>query len=109
MPAYNAENTIATAAKSILDQTWSNLELIVVDDGSSDGTWSIIEFVARRDPRVVPLRHPRNRGAYAARNTALSHATGDFVTAHDADDWSHPEKVALQAIALMEGSRDGKR
>ncbi len=100
MPAYNAADTIAMAMKCVLGQTWTNLELIVVDDGSSDNTWSVIEFTAKRDARVVPIRHPQNRGVYQARNTALSRATGDLVTVHDADDWSHPEKLALQAIAI---------
>ncbi len=103
MPAYNAEDTVATAIASVIDQTWANLELLVVDDGSTDKTWSIIENVARRDTRVKPLRHGRNLGAYAARNTGLRHATGNLVTVHDADDWSHPEKLALQAVGLLEG------
>ena len=102
MPAYNAADTIVTAMTSVLSQTWENLELIVVDDGSSDDTWSVIESAARRDARVVPLRHSRNSGAYAARNTALLHATGDLVTVHDSDDWAHPEKLALQAVALID-------
>ena len=103
MPAYNAEDTVATAIESVLDQTWTNLELIVVDDGSVDDTWSVIESLAGGDTRIIPLRHSRNRGAYAARNTALRQATGDLVTAHDSDDWSHPEKIARQAIALISG------
>ncbi len=102
MAAYNAENTIAFAIESVLGQSWSNLELVVVDDGSDDGTWHAVKALAARDPRVRPMRHERNRGAYAARNTALALATGDFVTVHDADDWSHPAKLALQALSLMQ-------
>jgi glycosyltransferase involved in cell wall biosynthesis len=102
MPAYNAEETIGTAIDSVLAQTWTGLELLIVDDGSRDRTWSIIQSSAMRDPRVVPIRHSRNRGAYAARNTALGQASGDFVTVHDSDDWSHPQKMALQVLSLLE-------
>ena len=102
MPAYNVENAIATAMTSVLNQTWTNIEMIVVDDGSTDATWSVIRSVASHDLRVVPLRHEENLGAYAARNTALRASTGDFVTVHDADDWSHPQKLALQVSNLLD-------
>lgn len=101
MPACDARDTIAVAIESVLNQTWSNLELIVVDDGSHDDTWQIVQSFAARDPRVLALRHEQNRGAYAARNTALRHATGDLATVNDADDWSHPERLALQAVDLL--------
>jgi len=103
MSAYNAEDTIAYAIGSVLGQTWSNLELIIIDDGSDDGTWKVIKSFAMRDPRVRPVRHGQNRGAYAARNAALVQASGDFITVHDTDDWSHPEKLSVQALALLDG------
>lgn len=102
MPAYNAERTIATAIESVLSQTWSDLELVIVDDGSRDGTWSVIQSYATRDSRVVALRHPSNRGAYPARNTALAAATGELVTVQDSDDWSHPQRLSLQASDLLQ-------
>jgi glycosyltransferase involved in cell wall biosynthesis len=103
MPAYNAEATIATAIGSILRQSVPDLELIVVDDASKDGTWGTVQRLAGRDPRVKTIRQDVNRGAYVARNTALSHATGDFVTVHDADDWSHPQKLELQLRQMLAG------
>jgi hypothetical protein len=103
MPAYNAEDTIATAIGSILRQSVPDLELIVVDDASKDGTWGTVQRLAGRDPRVKTIRQDVNRGAYVARNTALSHATGDFVTVHDADDWSHPQKLELQLRQMLAG------
>ena len=101
MPAYNAQNTITIAMASVLNQTWTDLELVVVDDGSEDDTWSAIQSFAAADLRVIALRHEDNKGAYQARNTALQAATGDFLTVHDADDWSHPQKIALQVEHLI--------
>lgn len=102
MPAYNAGTTIAVAIESVLNQTWTNIELIVVDDGSKDHTWRVIQSFAERDQRIVAARHEQNRGAYPARNTALRHASGDFVTVNDADDWSHPERLAAQVLGLLD-------
>jgi hypothetical protein len=103
MPAYNAGETIGTAIQSVLNQSWTNLELLVVDDGSSDRTWSTVESFAAQDSRVRPIKHDQNKGAYAARNTALHHASSDFVTVNDADDWSHPQRLALQIDNLLSG------
>jgi glycosyltransferase involved in cell wall biosynthesis len=97
MPAYNAAGLVATALESLLAQSWRNIEIVVVDDASTDGTADVADAFAGRDPRVVVLRQERNRGAYPARNAGLAVATGRFVTVHDADDWSHPQKIELQA------------
>ena len=102
MPAYNAAATLPVAIESLLNQCWTNLELIVVDDGSKDNTWRIMQSFAAQDQRVIALRHEQNRGAYAARNTALKIASGDFVTVNDADDWSHPQRLALQVLELLD-------
>ena len=105
MPAYNAASTVATAIESILGQTWTNLELIVVDDDSTDRTWDTIQSFALRDSRVIALRHGTNRGTYAARNTALAAASGSLLTVQDADDWSHPQRLRLQAESLLQHDR----
>ena len=101
MPARNAERTIHTAIESVLRQTWTNLELIVVDDSSDDETWGIIKAFAAKDSRVRPMQQDQQRGAYAARNAALQCATGDLITVLDADDWSHPERLARQATDML--------
>ncbi|MCD8501693.1 MAG: glycosyltransferase [Bacillaceae bacterium] len=101
MPVYNAEKVIRTSVDSILSQTWSNLELIVVDDCSTDNTVKIIEQYEKNDSRVKVIKAPENRGAYVARNLAMQIATGEFVTVNDADDWSHPEKIEKQATHLI--------
>lgn len=100
--AFNAEDTIGQAIRSVLSQTWGNLELIVVDDGSSDATAARVAEFAENDGRVRLLRSERRGGPYSARNEALTIARGDFITLHDADDWSHPQKIELQARALLD-------
>lgn len=94
MPAWNAEATIVAAASSILDQTWKNLELFIIDDCSSDGTWKLMMDLAARDSRVRLLRNRRNVGPYVSKNIALTYARGEWVTGHDADDWSQPARLA---------------
>lgn len=96
MAAFNAEDNIETAIRSVLDQSWRNLEVVVTDDASTDNTWAVIQRLASADERVVPLRHEVNGGAYMARNTGLEQATGDYVVVNDADDWAHPQKIELQ-------------
>jgi glycosyltransferase involved in cell wall biosynthesis len=93
MPAWNAEATLETAARSILDQTWRPLELIIVDDASTDGTWTVMRALAEADGRVRVLRNSRNVGPYVSKNIALTQVTGDYVTGHDADDWAHPQRL----------------
>lgn len=104
VPAFNAEAFIETALRSLLAQTWSNLEIIVVDDCSSDATVERVLAMAREDARIVLLQQPVNAGAYAARNAALKYATGTFVANHDSDDWSHPQRLELMVTPLLENS-----
>ncbi|MDX5474076.1 MAG: glycosyltransferase [Bacillaceae bacterium] len=101
VPVYNAEDVITTSIKSILNQSWSNLEIIVVDDCSTDNTVKIVKDISLTDNRVILLSTGVNSGAYVARNYALKIATGEFVTINDADDWSHPQKIEKQATHLL--------
>ncbi|MGA0594952.1 glycosyltransferase [Enterovirga sp. CN4-39] len=100
MPVYNASETVETALNSVLHQSWRNLEVIVVDDNSNDDTHHVLETIASRDERVIVLRHAHNQGAYPARNTALRAVSGDFITVHDGDDWSHPQKIETEVTYL---------
>lgn len=101
VPAFNAEQYIEVAVNSLLNQSWQNLEIIIVDDASSDKTWEKIQAFAKRDSRIVPLRNDKNMGAYPTRNRALQNATGDIITVHDSDDWSHPQLIELQIAPLL--------
>lgn len=86
MPAYNVDRYIARALSSIQNQTLEDIEILVVDDGSSDRSGSIADKLAERDLRI-DVYHTQNAGAAAARNLALDHAKGDYVFFCDADDW----------------------
>ncbi|SDO06766.1 glycosyltransferase family 2 protein [Alkalicoccus daliensis] len=102
MPVYEAENQIHTALQSIQAQTWTNLEIIVIDDHSQDKTVETVKKYAEKDERIRVLQAPKNGGPYVARNIALKEATGKFITINDADDWSHPEKIEKQVKHLLE-------
>lgn len=101
VPAFNAEHTIDVALTSLLAQSWPSIEIIVVDDASTDGTARHVENKARLEPKLTLIRHEKNGGAYRARNTGVQAARGAFVTVHDSDDWSHPQKIERQVLALM--------
>lgn len=107
MPAFNAAETIAAAIASLQAQSWRNLQIIVADDCSTDATAEIVSNLAAEDPRIRMVQLPANLGAYVARNTALEQAEGEFITAHDADDWSHPQKIEIQMERLA-ASPDAK-
>jgi glycosyltransferase involved in cell wall biosynthesis len=98
--AYNEEKHIDRYFDSILNQTYRDLEVVVVDDGSTDSTWDIIQRRAALDPRVQAI-HQQNQGAAAARNTAMKVMSGDYVIYFDADDWMEREclEQAYQAAA----------
>lgn len=102
VPVFNAEATVDQAMESLLKQTWPNLEVIVADDCSTDGTFERVKEYESRFERLIVIRNERNSGPYVARNNALRIATGDFVTCHDADDWSHPRKIEHQARHLVD-------
>lgn len=102
VPAYECESTIRTALESLLTQSWPNLEILVVDDASGDRTRAVVSKYMDWHPRLRLLRNDFNRGPYFARNIGLHHAGGDYVTCHDADDWSHPRKIEMQVRHLLE-------
>ena len=105
IPAFNAAKTLPTALESLAVQTWARLEVLIIDDCSTDDTVSIAEAFAERDTRFRVIRSPFSEGAYCARNRGLESARGEFITVHDADDWSHPEKLALQVASLLDNPR----
>lgn len=102
MPAYNAEKTIARSIESVLAQTLTAFELIVVDDVSTDGTREIVSAYAQRDPRIRLVPQAANGGVAAARNAGLDKATGEYIAFLDSDDGWHPRKLELQIAQMRE-------
>lgn len=102
MPAWNAETTVRAAARSILNQTWRNLELLIVDDFSDDRTWEQLQALAAEDSRIRIFRNAINVGPYVSKNIMLSLAQGTWITGHDADDWAHPQRLEHHMRALQQ-------
>lgn len=100
VPAYRPDEGLLTSVRSVLAQSHGNLEVLLVDDASGEAFDELFSRAQALDPRVRLLRQARNGGSYLARNTALAQARGELVTTQDADDWSHPERLAAQ-LALM--------
>jgi hypothetical protein len=100
VPYHDAADTLAAAAESLLAQSWRNLEILLVDDRSTDESPAIAAALAEKDGRVITLANQRDAGVYGARNTAIDVATGEYVTFLDADDWSPAERIARQVRAL---------
>jgi len=101
IPAYNASRFIESALASAQRQTYTNIEIIVVDDGSDDETADIVAGIAAQDERVQLFRQP-NRGVAAARNRAIAEAHGKYIAPLDADDVWFPRKVEWQAQRMQE-------
>jgi glycosyltransferase involved in cell wall biosynthesis len=101
VPVFNGEQWLGTALDGLVKQTYRNIEILVVDDKSTDGTRELVRDWVKRDSRVRLIEQKVNGGSYRARNTGLEAATGEFVTVHDADDWSHPAKVQMQVEHLQ--------
>jgi glycosyltransferase involved in cell wall biosynthesis len=98
VPAYNAELYLAETLRSVLAQTWPWIEIIVINDGSRDGTMSVAASFA--DPRIKLINQP-NGGAAAARNRGLQEARGEFMQFLDADDLLAPDKLERQLTRLI--------
>ncbi len=93
VPVYNVGGCVRRALESLGNQTYQNLEIICVDDGSTDGSAAILREFAERDARIQVITQP-NGGVSAARNAALAQASGEWVTGLDADDYLRPEAIA---------------
>lgn len=103
-PAYNAEQYIAETIKSVQNQTFSDWEMIIVDDCSTDDTYKLSYSFSEKDNRIKIIQHEKNCGVAAARNTALDAAKGDYIAFLDSDDMWMPEKLEKQ-LAFMENNR----
>lgn len=105
IPCYNGASFIEETIQSVLNQTYRNLELLVVDDGSTDNSAELIKKLAMQDSRVIYL-HQKNAGVSNARNTGIKHAKGDILSFLDADDWMYPENIGEKVNCLVEHDSD---
>lgn len=102
IPVYNSYEYLPRCVGSVLDQTYGDLEVILVDDGSTDvRTPELLERLAAEDPRVKVI-HQANAGTSAARNTAVAAATGDYVTFLDNDDWWRTKDALAQVVQVLD-------
>lgn len=105
IPAYNAANFVHQAIASAQGQTLRDIEIVIVDDGSTDATWDIIREAAAGDPRIVPLRRAAQGGPSAARNDGFARASGRWIAQLDADDLCLPERLErLVTLAEAKGA-----
>ncbi|MDO4490585.1 MAG: glycosyltransferase family A protein [Lachnospiraceae bacterium] len=104
MPAYNAEQTIEKAIRSVCSQTYSNLELIVINDCSSDGTAELLSTMAQQDSRIHFHTNEHNLGAAGSRNRGIGLCQGAYTAFIDSDDFWYPEKLERQ-LTCMEKNR----
>ena len=96
IPTYNREDVLGRSIRSVLNQTVSDIDLIIVDDGSTDGTRELVQGFMKEDSRVRYIESKENRGASAARNLGVSNASCDFIAFQDSDDEWFPHKLERQ-------------
>lgn len=105
MPVYNGEKCCERAIHSVLNQSYTNIELIVVNDGSKDGTSDVVQNIADKDGRVILINQP-NGGVSRARNNGLAKASGDYVAFIDADDLMNEHFIETMLTALLHEKTD---
>ena len=105
VPAYNAEKYLSKCLDSILSQTYTNLEIIVINDGSQDATLSIAKGYADKDSRVHII-DKKNQGVSAARNRGIAESNGAFISFVDADDWVHPYMIEALHSLMIKNNTD---
>jgi glycosyltransferase involved in cell wall biosynthesis len=104
LPTYNRAYIISRAISSVLNQTYRNLELIVIDDGSTDNTKDVVKNF--NDDRLKYINHKQNKGANAARNIGINYANGEYVAFQDSDDEWLPEKIEKQINVFKEAKTE---
>lgn len=100
IPLYNAEKYIEETMESILNQTYKNIEIVVVDDGSKDQSASIVKNIERKYPEQIKYILQKNQGVSVARNTGIENASGEYISFLDSDDLWHPTKIEKQMESM---------
>lgn len=98
---YNPGDELLTSVRSVLSQSWRNLEILIIDDGSAPAHRQVLKQAASLDDRIRLVELRENNGTYAARNAGVDLAQGEFLTFQDSDDWAHPERIRVQ-VEMMQ-------
>jgi glycosyltransferase involved in cell wall biosynthesis len=106
IPAYNVEKYIKTTINSVLSQTYKDIEIIVIDDCSTDNTPNIIQGIATLDKRIIFLKNDVNKGLTANRNLTLKRAKGEYIMFVDADDYLYPNAVEIMYTLAKKKNSD---
>lgn len=101
MTAFRPGRELLSAVDSVVAQSWSRWELLIIDDGSGEESDEILGEAGRRDRRIRVVRNSDNAGTYVRRNEGVALASGEFVTMHDSDDWAHPRRLERQVSPLL--------
>lgn len=105
IPVYNSERYLKQCLDSIVNQTWYDLQIICVDDGSSDHSWKILNEYSEKDKRLLIIRK-ENEGVSKARNLALEHANGEYIAFVDSDDWIDLDTIECSVKAMKKYNAD---
>lgn len=105
MPNYNGEKYLKEAIESILNQTYTNFEFIIVDDASTDNSWKIIQEYAKKDKRIKGFRNKKNSGVTVTLNNGLKKSTGEYIARMDSDDISLPKRFE-EEVKLLNNNYD---
>jgi glycosyltransferase involved in cell wall biosynthesis len=101
MPCYNTAPYVAEAVRSVITQSYKDIELIIVNDGSKDTTYSVLQFFLKRDERgIIKYIHQKNKGAASALNAGMALATGDIILVADSDDVQERDRAKVYAEAF---------
>lgn len=106
MSTYNDKNTITASIESILSQTYKNIEIHIIDDGSTDRTTEIIETYAKHNENIFTYRNNKNIGLTKSLNLLIDKTKGVYIARQDADDISHPDRINRQLIAMKKNNLD---
>ncbi len=106
LPAYNVEKYIGHCIETIMNQTYKNIEIIIVDDCTPDNSGKIAEEYAKKDKRIKVIHHKKNMGLSAARNTGIENSHGEYITFVDSDDWVSEDYVEYLYKIIIETNSD---
>lgn len=109
VPVYNIEAYLPRCLACLKAQTYTNLEIILVDDGSTDGSGRLCDDYVKTDPRARVIHHGRNKGLWASRNTGQEAARGDYLWFPDGDDYFHEQILQIMVDAINQKNAEGER